>query len=139
MKIEYRTPAGSGSYATLADESGATGLGDQISGYQPVPRKTPQTEQLALSAAQFVRDAGNTIWQLKFKVARVHASPDAAVEFVATHVALFTAFGASVDLQITVGATVLHMLGAAMVTMPPEPASDLSTVFAYEFTGPTYG
>lgn len=138
MKIEYRIPSGSGSYSTLADEANSTGLADQISRYEASLRKVIQTEPLAFATAQFVADRGNVLWTLKFTVDRVHASPDAALSFVATHAALFGAIG-TLDLQITVGATVLHSLACAITELTPQPRSDQTTVFSYGFTGASYG
>jgi len=92
-----------------------------------------------MSGVQFVADRGNGVWTLKFNVDRIHASAATAVSFVATHAAVFAGYQASIDLQITVGATVLHLLGAALTALTPAPQSDQSSFFSYEFTGPSYG
>ena len=136
MKIEYRTPPGGGSYLTLADESTGS-LAERITGYQVAMKKSPMVEALFQSATPFVQDIGNTKWTIRFGVDRIHASADAALAFVATHAALFNTV-ASLDLQITVGASVLHALNCAVTEMTPTPHSDLSTFISYGFSGPSY-
>lgn len=133
MKIEYRTPAGSGSYTTLADDASAT-LADKISGFAPSFQKSPQVEPLAGGSAPFVQDRGNAVWQLSFVVDRVHATPDAAALFLATEAAIFGAVITNFDLKITVGAQVMYLVRAALTAFSPMPLSDKSSLIQYQFT-----
>lgn len=136
MKIEYRTPAGSGSYATLADE-GAGALAERIKGYQPRLTKQPMVSPLFQSVAPLVADLGNGTWALAFAVDRVHASPDAAALFLVTHPAVFNVVS-NFDLKITVGAQVVYFPACVMNEFTPEPHSDQSTVCKYGWTGGSY-
>jgi len=123
----------------LADESAGSTM-DCITGYQPILHKQTQVEPLAFSPASAVFDAGNSLWSMRFGVERVHADPAAAALFIGTHAAVFgnAVVRAQVDLQITIGATVLHMLACALTDLTPNPHSDQSTFFNYAFQGPSY-
>lgn len=136
MKIEYRTPPGTGDYTVLADESVET-LAARITGYQPVMRKSPQLVGLFRSASAPAYDRGNQVWSLRFGVERVHESAAAALAYLATHAAVFAGV-ANLDLKITVGASVLNLAGCALQEFTPAPQSDLSTFIVYGFVGPTY-
>lgn len=131
MKIEYRTPAGTGSYTTLA-EDGAT-LAASISGFTIPFQKSPQVEPLAGGTKPFVQDRGNAVWQLGFNVDRVHASPDAAALFVATEAAIFGGVITNFDLKITIGAQVMYLVRAALTNFNPRPLSDKSSLISYGF------
>lgn len=136
MKIEYRTPAGTGSYTTLADDSSAT-LADKISAFLPRCTKSPQVTPLAGAANPFIADRGNQYWTLGFLVERTHASPDAAALFLTTEAALFDDV-ANYDLKITVGAQVLYLATAALTGFDPDPLSDKSSRVRYAFVGKTF-
>lgn len=131
MKIEYRTPAGSGSYTTLA-EDGAT-LDARISGFTIPFTKSPQVEPLAGGTAPFVQDRGNATWQLGFVVDRQHASADAAALFIATESAIFGAVLTNFDLKITIGAQVMYLVRGALTGFNPRPLSDKSSLIQYSF------
>lgn len=138
MSIGYRTAAtGGGGYAMLADDGDTTGLGDRISGFATGLSKTPQEDPLAFAAAPFLKDRGNATFSLRFKVERQHASAAAALTFQATHPALFNA-KVNFDLMITVGAATVYLANCVCVRVEPEPHSDQSTRFSYEFVGGTY-
>lgn len=134
MKIEYRTPAGSGSYSILADESVAT-LAAAISGFQPVVNKSPMVEAGYGAAVPVTLDLGNANYRASFTVERVHASPDAALLFVQAEPLKFSG---NVDLKITQGAQVTLLLGGALTELTPEPHSDQSTKIRYAFAGGQY-
>jgi len=134
VKIEYRTPAGTGSYSVLADEGSTT---DRIKGYQPRLSKQPLVSPLFQSLAPLVADLGNGLWTLSFAVDRVHASADAAALFIATHAATFNVVG-NFDLKITVGGQVVYMTACVMTEFTPDPHSDQSTVCKYGFMGGGY-
>lgn len=134
MKIEYRTPAGSGTYTVLADDASATTL-DKISGFLPTVQKQPQVVPLAGSTTPFVQDRGNAVWQLSFVVDRQHASPDAAALFLATEAAIFGGVVGNFDLKVTIGAQVMYLVRAGLNQIQPLPLSDKSSVIQYGFTG----
>lgn len=136
MKIEYRTPAGTGSYTTLADDTSAT-LADKISAFAPRGAKSPQVEALAGAAAPFVQDRGNQVWTLSFLVDRTHASADAVALFLVTEAAIFSAV-ANLDLKITVGAQVVYLARCAMTAFDPHPLSDKSSQVVYSFVGKSF-
>lgn len=136
MKIEYRTPAGTGSYTTLADDSSAT-LADKISRFLPACRKTPQVEALAGAAAPFLQDRGNQSWEISFLVERTHASPDAAALFITTEAAIFGGV-ANFDLKITQGAQVLYVTRCALTQFTPDQLSDKSSRIIYAFIGKSF-
>ena len=138
MIISYRTPPGSGSWTVLATESGSPDTGERISGYAVPLKQEPQTERLALSATSFVANRGNSLYSLRFRVDRQHASPDAALSFAATHPAAMGALG-TCDIQVVVGSTTLVLGVASLTELTPEPHSDMNTVFNYSFVGSTYG
>lgn len=132
MKIEYRTPAGSGSYSTLADDASAT-LADKISGFTIPFSKSPQVTPLAGGAKPFIQDRGNAIWTLSFMVDRVHATPDEAALFIATESAIFGAVLTNFDLKITIGSQVMYLVRAALTQFLPRPLSDKSSLIQYSF------
>lgn len=132
MKIEYRTPHGTGSYTTLADDASAT-LADKISGFTIPFSKSPQVEPLAGGTKPFVQDRGNATWTLGFVVDRQHASADAAALFIATESAIFGAVLTNFDLKITIGAQVMYLVRAALTGFVPRPLSDKSTLIQYSF------
>ena len=137
MKIAYRAATvGGGAYTTLADESAPT-LAEKISGYQPVMTGGAQEEPGFGAAGVAVFDNGNKKWKLGFSVERLHATPDAAAQFLATHPLTFAALG-NLDLQITVGAAVLYFPGCAATEFTPDPHSDQSTKCRYSFSGGIY-
>jgi hypothetical protein len=136
MKIEYRTPAGTGTYTTLADDSSAT-LADKISAFAPSCSKSPQVEPLAGGASPFIQDRGNQVWALSFLVERTHASADAALLFITTEATIFAAV-ANFDLKITQGAQVLYLTRCALTGFQPDPASDRSSRISYAFVGKTF-
>jgi hypothetical protein len=141
MKIEYRTPPGTGNYTVLADEA-ATGVGalqERISGYQPAMRKTPQVEPLFQGPQPFVGDLGNATWTVKFSIDRVHASAAAALAFLDAEAAIFGAVVGAFDLRITVGTTVRTVGNCVLTEFTPSPHSDQSTLISYAFTGASYG
>ena len=82
-------------------------------------------------------DMGNAGWRLGFIVERLHASADAALEYLAAHPAAFSSLG-NLDLKITVGAKVTYMLNSVATEFAPNPHSDLSTICRYTFTGGSY-
>lgn len=133
MKIEYRTPAGSGSYTTLA-EDGATNAA-AISGFLPSVAKQPQVAPLAGGAKPFVQNRGNAAWQLGFVVDRTHASPDAAALFVATEAATLGAPLTNFDLKVTIGTQVLYLVRCVLTQLQPAPVSDKSSLIQYGFVG----
>lgn len=135
MKIEYRTPAGAGSYTTLAEDGDA--LAAAISGFAPRCAKQPQVTPLAGGAAPFIQDRGNQFWDLSFVVDRTHASPDAAALYVTTQAAVFDDV-ANYDLKLTVGAQVLYLARAALTALQPAPLSDKSSLIQYAFVGKTF-
>ncbi len=139
MKIEYRTPAGSGSYSTLADETDAT-LQPRIRGFQPAMVMAAQVEDLFQGANVKVFNRGNARWQMRFTIERVHASADAAAAYLSSHAAIFSGAtpGAQFDIKVTVGATALTLAKAALTEFQPDPHSDLSTTISYAFIGETY-
>lgn len=130
MKIEYRTPAGTGSYTTLAEDGDA--LAAAISGFAPALSKSPQVEGLAGSVLPFVQDRGNGVWQISFMVDRTHATPDASALFIATQAALFGVL-TNFDLKVTIGAQVLYAVRAALTAFQPQPHSDKSSLIQYSF------
>lgn len=136
MKIEYRQPAGTGAYTTLADDASAT-LADKISGLLPKGAKSPQVEPLAGGAAPFVQDRGNQVWTLSFLVDRTHATPDAAALFLVTEAAIFAAV-ANFDLKITAGSQVVYLARCALTEFSPQPLSDKSTLITYAFVGKSF-
>lgn len=136
MIITYRTPAGSGSYTTLANET-TQPLADAISQYQIDLTKSPQTATGYGATIPVTLDLGNARWSLGFTVDRVHASPDAALLFTNTHM-LALGEAANFDLQITVGSQVLYLAACCLTKLTPAPHSDQSTQFKYTFTGGQY-
>lgn len=136
MKIEYRTPNGSGSYTTLAEDGDS--LAAAISNFRP--RKlggTTQIEPLAGGSAPFIQQRGNHAWEISFLVDRTHATPAAAALFLTTEATIFTVL-TNFDLKITQGAQVLYLAGAAHTTFDPAMLSDKSTQIIYAFTGKTF-
>jgi hypothetical protein len=128
VKIEYRTPTGTGSYVTLADEATGT-LGERISGYSARPG------QSALFRGG--------LWVVSFMVDRVHASADAAALFVSTQGAIFAVPGVFgrvnfFDLKITIGSQVLYSLMAGCTGFSPAPASDQTSLISYTFSWGSY-
>jgi hypothetical protein len=136
MKISY-TLTGGTDYTMLADEANSGGLADAISGFQPRMVKSPQIEQLYQSQGVFVADRGNAQWTLSFSVARVHASADAAAEFIATHAAEFELIR-NLDLKIEIGATTVYLTNCAVTEVSPDPHSDKSTFIRYSFVSDDY-
>ena len=137
MKIAYRIAAvGGAGYTTLADEGSPT-LAEKISGYQPALAKSPYEAPGYGAAGVAVFDMGNQKWKIAFIIERVHATPDAAAQYLVTHPLAFAAIG-NLDLQITVGATVIYFPACAVTEFSPEPHSDQSTKIKYAFTGGSY-
>jgi hypothetical protein len=133
VKIEYRTPAGTGSYTTLAEDNDA--LAAAISGFTVPLQMQPQITPLAGGTKPFVQNRGNATWQLGFVVDRTHASADAAALFIATQAAIFGAVLGNFDFKITIGAQVMYFVRAALNTFNPAPLSDKSSLIQYGFTG----
>ena len=128
MKVEYRTPAGTGSYTALADEASTTLL-DKVTGYSARPE----------GAALF----RGGLWAVSFTVDQVHASPDAALLFVSTMGAVFAAPTVFkrvglFDLKITVGSQVIYVLKCGATAFQPAPLSDRGTQIAYGFAWGSY-
>lgn len=132
MKIEYRTPAGTGAYTTLAED--AATLAAAISGFALACVKSPQVEPLAGGTAPFLQDRGNATWQLGFIVDRTHATADAAALFVAAEGLIFGGVITNFDLKITIGAQVMYLVRAALTSFAPRPLSDKSSLIQYQFT-----
>lgn len=137
MKIEYRTPPGTGSYTILADDANSSGLNDSIFGYQASLAKNPQNDPLAFSLAPYVRDTGNGTWTLSFGVERTHITPNAALLFILTHSAALNVL-AELDLKITVGAQVVYFANCVLTRFEPDPHSDQSTRIGYTFVTGRY-
>lgn len=135
MKIEYRTPAGSGSYTTLAEDGDA--LAAAISGFAPVKNGQPQLTPLAGATAPFIQERGNKFWTLSFVVDRTHASADAAALFLTTQAAIFDVV-TNFDLKITQGAQVLYLARCCNTGFQPAPLSDKSSLIQYQFVGKTF-
>lgn len=138
MKIEYRTPAGSGAYTVLADEGAVGGTSDRISGYQPAFKKRPLVVTMFLAESPSVSDMGNAEWSLRFAVDRVHADADAAATFISAHAAALGGVVDTFDLKITIGAVVFLASKCALGEFTPSPQSDKSTVIVYGWTPTTY-
>jgi hypothetical protein len=139
MKLAYRAAAINGQttgYTVLADEGNPT-LAEKITGYQPVLAKSPFEAPGYGAAGVTVVDMGNEKWKIAFVIERVHASPDAAAQFLVQHPAAFAAIS-NVDLQITVGATVIYFPACAVTEFTPDPHSDQSTRIKYAFSGGNY-
>lgn len=137
MKIEFRAAAvGAGSYTVLADESVST-LAAQISAYQPKLTASPAIEPGFGAGGIAAFDNGNDQWVVSFSVERVHATPDAALAFLASHPATFSALG-NLDLKITVGTQVLYLPACALTEFTPDAHSDQSTKIRYAFVGGSY-
>ena len=134
MKVEYRTPAGTGAYTVLADDS-VTTLAAQISGFQPAYSKSPMQAPGYGAAVPVTLDLGNGHYRIAFSVDRVHASADAAALFLLNEMAKFTG---SLDLKITVGAQVTYLAGTVLTECTPDPQSDQSTKIRYAFNGGLY-
>lgn len=142
MQILYRTPPGSGTYTPLADETSPV-TQDRISQYRPVLGKTPQQDQLAFSAGQFVADRGNALWNLSFVVDRQHSDADVAIAFLALHAAIFGQVPVSnqsinFDLKVILLSGIVYMPNCAVTRFEPDAQSDQSTRCAYGFTGGSY-
>jgi hypothetical protein len=137
MIIAYRVAAvGGAGWLTLANESAPT-LAEKISGYQPVLGKSPQEEPGFGAAGVAVFDVANARWKLAFIIERQHGTPDAAALFLVNHPLAFAAAG-NLDLQITIGATVVYFPACAVTEFTPEPHSDQSTKIRYAFAGGAY-
>lgn len=134
MKVEYRSPAGTGSYSVLADEATAT-LAAAISGFQPGYTKSPMVVAGYGAAVQSGLDLGQASYTLAFSVDRVHASAAAAVKFVLDEMLKFRA---DLDLKITVGAQVTYYAAGICTQCAPEPHSDQSTKIRYAFSSGNY-
>lgn len=127
---------GGGGYITLADEGTPT-FAEKITGFQPVLAKSPMEEPGFGSLGIAIFDTGNQKWKVSFSIERVHASPDAAALFLALHPAAFAAVG-NLDLQITVGTSVIYLPACAVTEFTPDPHSDQSTKTRYSFIGGSY-
>lgn len=140
FKIEYRTPAGTGSYATLASDDDWNGLAEQISGWQPQVAYSPQVEPGAFASSTFVSGVGNALWQFSFTVERLHASPEDAAAFLTEHALLFQVPARqNFDLKVTVNdGAVVYCANCALARFAPDPHSDMSTRCSYSFTGGSY-
>jgi hypothetical protein len=112
-------------------------LAEKISGYQPALVMSPLEEPGFGAAGIAVFDNANQKWKLSFTVERVHASPDAAAAFLVAAPLALAAIG-NLDLQITVGATVVYFPACAVTEFTPEPHSDQSTKIRYAFAGGSY-
>ena len=140
MKIEYRTPAGTGTYSVLTDSDTPAATLDRISAYKPGLHASPMTEPLAVSAGQafasFITGRSGQ-WNVSFAVDRQHASADAALLFLQVHPTIF-AKAAQFDLKITVGAQVVYLPSCAPTLIDPDEHSDLHTFTRYSFVGGNY-
>lgn len=137
MIISYRPAAiGGAGWIVLASEPAPT-LAERISAYQAALAKGPQEEPGFGAPGVAVFDLANQKWRLSFTVERLHASPDAALQFCALHPAAFGAVG-NLDLQIIVGAVTVYFPACAVIEFTPEPHSDQSTKTRYAFTGGSY-
>jgi len=134
VKIEYRTPAGSGAYSVLADES-VTTLGAAISGFQPTFKKAPYVAKGYGAAVPVTLDMGNADWAMGFLVERQHATPDAALAFIQAEPLTYAGQN---DLKVTVGAQVTYLANCVLTECTPAPASDQSSRIKYMFSGGTY-
>jgi hypothetical protein len=136
VQIAYRANgSGVGGWAILADEAVAA-LGARISGYQPKFSQSPAEEPGFGAPCIGVYDNGNGKWTLSFLVERFHATPDAALAFIAATPG-FIGIG-NLDLKITVGAQVNFLVNCAVTEFTPEPHSDVNTRIRHGFTGGIY-
>ena len=140
MKIEYRTPPGTGAFSVLADEAdgGAQSLSPRITGYCPSFGKVPMVVRMFQQVSPQVGDMGNATWDLAFGIERDHGTPDAAAAFLAVHAAVFGNVLGNYDLQITTGGTVILAADCALKNFKPRPPSDRSSFIEYGWTPTTY-
>lgn len=136
MKIEYRTPAGSGAYSVLADDGNSTGLGDRISGWLPELTKDPTGVKLA-GGGLFTADHTTGSFDPSFSVFRTHADDAAAMLFLVSHPLIFCV-PATFDLKVTQGSTVAYVVNCALRSFRPNEFSGKSTFCKYAFVFGTY-